>query len=123
MIQNERNEDTGPQRASAPKTMLGVIGLGHMGSHMAQKLLAAGYPLVVYDRTKEKAQELGPLGARSAGTPRELAACCEVVLVSVTDDAAQEQVMFGPDGALQGLRDGSIVIDLSTVSPGASRRL
>src|SRR5437016_9530179 len=93
--------------------IVGVIGMGHIGSHMAQRLLAAGYQLVVYDRTREKAQELGPLGALAAQTPRELAAHSDVVLVSVTDDAAQEQVMFGQDGALQGLRDGSVVIDLS----------
>src|SRR5438874_7887487 len=109
MIQNERNEDTGTQRASAERRMLGVIGMGHMGSHMARRLLAAGYQLVVHDRTKEKAQELGPLGALIAPTPRELATHSDVVLVSVTDDAAQEQVMFGQDGALQGLRDGSLI--------------
>jgi 3-hydroxyisobutyrate dehydrogenase-like beta-hydroxyacid dehydrogenase len=94
-----------------------------MGGHMARRLLAAGYQLTVYDRTIEKAQELGPLGALIANSPRELATHTGVVLVSVTDDAAQEQVMFGEDGALAGVRDGSLIIDLSTVSPGASRRL
>src|SRR5438874_2948857 len=103
--------------------MVGVIGMGYMGSHMAQKLLAAGYQLTVYDRTEEKAQELGPLGALIARTTRELATRSDVVLVSVTDDVAQEQVMFGQDGALAGLHAGSLIIDLSTVSPGASRRL
>jgi 3-hydroxyisobutyrate dehydrogenase len=56
-------------------------------------------------------------------TPRDLAAGCQIVMASVTDDSAQEEVMFGPDGALAGVHDGSIVIDLSTVSPDASRRL
>ena len=102
-------------------TMLGFIGMGHMGSHMATRLLGAGNQLTVYDRSREKSQAIA--GASVAETPRDLAAHSEVVLISVTDDAALEQVMFGPDGALAGLREGSIIIDLSTVSPRASRRL
>jgi 3-hydroxyisobutyrate dehydrogenase-like beta-hydroxyacid dehydrogenase len=62
-------------------------------------------------------------GALVAKTPGDLAAHSDVVLMSVTDDAAVEQVMFGPDGALAGLREGSLIIDLSTVSPRSSRRL
>jgi len=105
------------------KPSIGFIGMGHMGSHMAQRLLDAGYRLTVYDRTREKAQEVGQRGAQVAQTPRELAAGCQIVMVSVTDDRAQEQVMFGPDGALAGVHGGSIVIDMSTVSPDASHRL
>src|SRR5471030_1744173 len=99
---------------------LGFIGMGHMGSHMAARLLAAGYPVTVSDRSKEKSQAIA--GARVAESPRDLAAHSEVVLISVTDDAAVDQVAFGPDGALAGLREGSRIIDLSTVSPQASRR-
>src|SRR5690348_13745783 len=105
------------------KPSIGFIGMGHMGSHMAQRLLDAGYQLTVYDRTKEKTQAVGQRGAFVAQTPRELAANCEVIMACVTDDAAQEHVMFGPDGALAGVHDRSIVIDMSTVSPDASRRL
>ena len=105
------------------KPSIGFIGMGHMGSHIAQRLLDAGYQLTVYDRTREKAQEVGQRGAQVAQTPRDLAAGCQIVMVSVTDDRAQEAVMFGPDGALAGVHDGSIVIDMSTVSPDASRRL
>ena len=76
-------------------TKLGFIGMGHMGSHMAARLRGAGYPVTVYDRSKEKSQ---------AESPRELAAHSEVILMSVTDDAAVEQVMFGPGGALEGLQ-------------------
>jgi 3-hydroxyisobutyrate dehydrogenase-like beta-hydroxyacid dehydrogenase len=99
---------------SSVTTKLGFIGMGHMGSHMAARLRGAGYPVTAYDRSKEKSQ---------AKSPADLAADSEVVLISVTDDAAVEEVMFGPDGALGGLRKGSLIIDLSTVSPGASRRL
>src|SRR5262249_48785293 len=105
------------------KLSIGFIGMGHMGSHMAQRLLDAGYQLTVYDRTMEKAQELGQRGALVAQTPKDLAASCQVVMACVTDDEAQQDVMFGPDGALAGVHDGSMMIDLSTVSPEASRRL
>jgi 3-hydroxyisobutyrate dehydrogenase len=105
------------------KLSIGFIGMGHMGSHMAQRLLDAGYQLTVYDRTKEKAQEVGQRGAQVAQTPKDLATNCQVVMACVTDDEAQQDVMFGPDGALAGVHGGSMMIDLSTVSPDASRRL
>ena len=105
------------------KPSIGFIGMGHMGSHMAQRLLAAGYQVTVYDRTEEKAKTLGQLGALVAQTPKELAADCQVVMICVTNDEAQHDVMFGPDGALAGVHAGSAMIDLSTVSPDASRRL
>jgi 3-hydroxyisobutyrate dehydrogenase len=105
------------------KPSIGFIGMGHMGSHIAQILLDAGYQLTVYDRTKEKAQAVEQHRVKVVQTPRDLAAGCQIVMASVTDDSAQEEVMFGPDGALAGVHDGSIVIDLSTVSPDASRRL
>jgi 3-hydroxyisobutyrate dehydrogenase-like beta-hydroxyacid dehydrogenase len=105
------------------KPGLGFIGMGHMGSHMAHRLLDAGYQMTVYDRTTEKAQQVGQRGAWVDPTPKELAANCQVVLVCVTDDEAQHDVMFGPEGALAGTHAGSVIIDLSTVSPDASRRL
>jgi len=114
---------TSTEPSSTQVARLGFIGMGHMGSHMAQRLLANGYRLTVYDRKKEKAQALEPQGASLAATPKDLAANCEVVLVCVTDDTAQEHVMFGPEGTLAGLRAGSIIIDLSTVSPSVSLRL
>ena len=105
------------------KPSLGFIGMGHMGSHMARRLLDAGYQLNVYDRTKQKAQEVGQRGAQVAQTPKDLAATCQVVMACVTNDEAQQDVIFGPDGALAGVHGGSMMIDLSTVSPDASRRL
>jgi 3-hydroxyisobutyrate dehydrogenase len=105
------------------KPSLGFIGMGHMGSHMVQRLFDAGYQVTVYDRTKEKAKALGQRGARVAQTPKDLTANCQVVMVCVTNDEAQHDVMFGPDGALAGVHGGSVIIDLSTVSPNASHRL
>src|SRR3989442_12079213 len=103
------------------KPTIGFIGMGHMGSHMAPRLLAAGYHLTVYDRTREKAQAIQ--GATVAGTPKEAAANSDVVISIVTDDAAQEEIMFGPNGVLAGMHSGSAVIDMPTVPPSASRRL
>jgi 3-hydroxyisobutyrate dehydrogenase len=106
-----------------PNTKVGFVGMGHMGSSMTRRLLAAGYPVTVYDRTAAKAEELTRWGATAATNPRELASRSQVVMTCVTNDEAQRAVMFGPQGALAGLQPGSTVIDLSTVSPDASRRL
>ena len=103
------------------KATIGFIGMGHMGSHMAPRLIRAGYHLTVYDRTREKAQAIA--GASVAETPNEAAANSEVVISIVTDDAAQEEVMLGPDGVLAGMHAGSVIIDMSTVSPRSSRHL
>src|SRR5438105_7796340 len=105
------------------KTGIGFFCMGHMGSYMARRLLAASYQVTVYDRTKEKVKELEQRGAVVAQTPKQLAANCQVVMACVTNDEAQQDVMFGTDGALAGVHAGSIIIDLSTVSPDASRRL
>jgi 3-hydroxyisobutyrate dehydrogenase-like beta-hydroxyacid dehydrogenase len=105
------------------KPRLGFIGLGHMGRQMVQRLIDAGYQMTVYDRTREIAQEVAQKGAKVVATPRELAASCDVILSSVTNDAALEEVMYGPDGVLAGTKPGNILIEMSTVSPNTSRRL
>src|SRR2546427_2312306 len=103
------------------KTTIGFIGMGHMGSHMAPRLIRAGYHLTVYDRTREKAQAIA--GATVAETPEEAAAHSVMVISIVTNAPALQEVMFGPNGVLGGIHAGSIIIDMSTVSPHASRRL
>ena len=103
------------------KPTIGFIGMGHMGSHMAPRLITAGYHLTVYDRTREKAQAIE--GATVAETPEEAAAHSDIVISIVTNDPALEVVMFGPDGVLAGTHAGSVIIDMSTVSPRTSRRL
>lgn len=105
------------------KPRLGFIGLGHMGSHMVQRLIDAGYHMTIYDRTREKAQEVAQKGAIVAETPRSLAASCDVILSSVTNDAALEEVIYGHDGVFAGTKPGTILIEMSTVSPNTSRRL
>src|ERR1700704_4216068 len=102
---------------------VGFIGPGAMGSRMAARLVAAGHDMVVFDRFAEATRALERRGATVAASAKELAAPGDVVFSSVTDDTALEQVMFGPGGALVGSRPGTIVIDMSTVSPRMSRRL
>jgi len=105
------------------KTTIGFIGQGAMGSRMAARLVAAGHDMVVYDRFREATRALEQRGATVAASAKQLAAGADIVFSSVTDDAALEQVMFASDGALAGVRPGTILIDMSTVSPRMSRRL
>src|SRR5256885_3178241 len=102
---------------------VGFIGLGAMGSRMASRLLAAHHDVVVYNRTQERTRALERRGAAVAATPGRLAAGVDIVFSSVANDAALEQVMFGPDGALAGTRAGATVIEMSTVNPRTSRQV
>jgi 3-hydroxyisobutyrate dehydrogenase-like beta-hydroxyacid dehydrogenase len=105
----------------ATKPTIGFIGLGAMGSRIAGRLLAAGYPLGVYNRTQDKTRPLAERGANVYDLPRELARHSDVVLSSMADDVAVEQVLLGADGALAGGRAGTTLIDLSSVHPDTSR--
>lgn len=102
---------------------LGFVGLGIMGRPMAGHLRRAGHPLTVFNRTAGRADELLAAGARVAGSPAEVAAASEVIVVMVSDTPDVEQVVAGPRGLLEGIRPGSIVVDMSTVSPDLERRL
>jgi 3-hydroxyisobutyrate dehydrogenase len=102
---------------------LGFIGLGHLGSPMARRLLAAGFPLVVYNRDRKKAEALSSLGAAVAREPGKLAAEVDVVLSCVADGAAVEAVYLGAGGVLRNARPGTRIIEMSTVGADTSRRL
>jgi len=102
---------------------VGLIGLGIMGRPMAGHLLRAGYGLTVFNRTAGRTAEIEAAGARVAASPAEVAAVADVILIVVTDSADVEQVVEGPRGLLSGIRSGSVVIDLSTISPATERRL
>jgi len=104
------------------KPTVGLIGLGLMGKPMGRNLLKAGFPLVVWNRTKERAVDLVGEGARLASNPRETASLADVLITIVSDPPAVEQVLWGENGALGGLRRGSLYIDSSTVSPELARR-
>jgi 3-hydroxyisobutyrate dehydrogenase-like beta-hydroxyacid dehydrogenase len=101
---------------------VGLIGLGLMGKPMGRNLLKAGFPLVVWNRTRSKADQLVQEGAKFAANPREAAAQADVLFTIVSDPPALEEVVFGPDGALQGLRRGTVFVDSSTISPDLARR-
>jgi 3-hydroxyisobutyrate dehydrogenase-like beta-hydroxyacid dehydrogenase len=102
---------------------LGYVGLGVMGGRMADRLMSKGHTVTGYNRTKAKAQWLIDRGLRWAASPRAVAEAADVVFVMVTDSAALEAVAGGDDGLVAGLGPGKIVIDMSTVSPAASRAL
>lgn len=104
------------------KPTVGMIGLGLMGKPMAANLLRAGFPLVVWNRTRAKAEDLLREGARWAETPAEAARQCDVLITIVSDPPALEEVLWGSNGAVAALRQGSLLIDSSTVSPELARR-
>ena len=102
---------------------LGFIGLGHLGSQIARRLLKAGFPLIVYNRDSSKTNELVALGAEESPRPAQLAADVDVVLSCLTDGAAVEDVYIGNGGVLPSARPGTRIIELSTVAPETSRKL
>ncbi len=99
---------------------VGFAGLGAMGAGIAQRLLDAGYEVVGWNRTKEKAGPLLDAGMGWADTPRELAASVDVLFTMLTNTAAVEATAGGADGVLAGLREGTVWADISTIAPDAS---
>jgi 3-hydroxyisobutyrate dehydrogenase-like beta-hydroxyacid dehydrogenase len=102
---------------------LGFVGLGVMGSRMVPRLLAAGHTVTGYNRTKSKAQWLLDAGMKWADTPRAVAEAAKITFTMVTNTEALYAVSGGPNGILAGLSAGKIYIDMSTVSPAASREM
>lgn len=101
----------------------GFIGLGHLGTPIAENLLMQHQPLYVYNRTAAKAQPLADKGAIICTSVKELAAMCDVVFSIVSDDAALNHITLGPDGIAANLRPGGIHISLSTILPATSTAL
>jgi 3-hydroxyisobutyrate dehydrogenase len=100
---------------------IGFIGLGIMGGPMAGHLLKAGYPLFVYSRTRAKADQLAAQGAQWCDSPEDVARHVGVLITMVTDTPDVEAVLFGPAGAADALPHDAVVIDMSTISPQATR--
>ena len=98
------------------KASVAILGLGIMGSGMANRLLGAGFPLTVYNRTPAKSKPFADAGARVASTPREAASRAKIVLSMVGDDAASREIWLGNDGALGGAAPNSILIESSTLT-------
>ncbi len=102
---------------------LGWIGLGALGAPMAANLLAAGFSITVHNRTPGPELPLAAQGARVASSPADVAAAAGLLCLCLSDDAAVEAVLLGPQGAAEGLRPGALVIDFSTIAPATSQGL
>jgi 3-hydroxyisobutyrate dehydrogenase-like beta-hydroxyacid dehydrogenase len=102
---------------------LGYVGLGVMGGRMVNRLLEKGHTVTGNNRTKSKAQWLIDRGMKWSDTPRGVADSSDIVFSMVTDSAALESIANGPDGIVAGMGPGKVLIDMSTVSPTASRAL
>lgn len=102
---------------------IGFIGLGIMGRGMARNILKAGFPLRVWNRTASRMDELAAEGAGPASSPGDLAFHSDIIITCVSDTSDVEQVLLGEGGVIHGARPGSLVIDMSTISPQATQRI
>jgi len=100
---------------------LGFIGLGNMGSELVRHLLAAGHTLTAYARSERSRAHARRLGLSLVASPAKVAQASEVVLTMVTAGSDVESVALGPDGIVQGASPGSILVDMSTISPAIAR--
>lgn len=99
------------------------IGLGTMGAPMAKNLLEAGFELTVHNRTRDKEEALAAWGAKRAASPQEAAAGADVVITNVSDTPDVEAVVLGENGAIHSMKRGSVLIDVSTIAPSATRAI
>src|SRR5271169_2106941 len=111
------------KRLTADQMKLGFIGLGNMGSRIAKRLLDHGYQLTVYDLDTAKAQAIAAQGGIVAKNILELARTADVILSCLTNDEAVQSVYTGPEGIFAGARTGTVVLEMSTISPDSSREL
>ena len=102
---------------------IGFIGLGIMGQGMARNLLDAGAELTVWNRTRSKMDPFLEAGARGADDPADLAQKCDIIITCVSDTPDVEEVILADDGVIHGVQPGSLVIDMSTISPRATRNI
>ena len=109
--------------ATVTTPRIGFVGLGHMGGNMAARFLAAGYTVYGEERNRATAQGLEHDGLQWRDTPREAAEAADILFTSLPNDRVLETVASGPDGVLAGLAADEVWVDMSTVSPRASREL
>jgi len=102
---------------------IGFAGIGLMGQPMTRRLLLAGFPLRVWNRTQDKAKDILSAGATWVDSPKALAQACEVVITMVTDSAASEEVICGQNGILEGAHPGMLLIDMGSIAPEISRSI
>jgi 3-hydroxyisobutyrate dehydrogenase len=100
---------------------VGFVGLGTMGGAMAANAARAGFEVSAWNRTPGRADELGELGVKLLGSPAAVAAASDIVITMVSDTPDVEAVLFGPGGVAEGAAKGSLIVDMSTISPSATR--
>jgi 2-hydroxy-3-oxopropionate reductase len=103
--------------------VIGFIGLGIMGRPMARNLIKAGYSLVVHSRSRGPVDEIVKTGATAAGSPKDVAAQCDVLITMLPNSPDVEQVALGPNGIIEGARKGLLFADMSTISPIVSQKV
>ena len=102
---------------------IGFIGLGIMGQGMALNLLKAGFPVRVWNRTAGRSAAAAAAGAAVGSSPADVAAHCDIIITCVSDTPDVEAVILGPDGVIHGAQAGSLVIDMSTISPQTTKEI
>jgi 3-hydroxyisobutyrate dehydrogenase len=100
---------------------IGFVGLGTMGAPMARRLVDAGHRVTVHNRTRVREEPLAAQGARRAATPAEAAAGAELIVTMVADTPDVEEVVFGDHGVASAIEAGALLVDMSTIAPGATR--
>src|SRR4030088_2472395 len=102
---------------------LGYLGLGMMGFPMARRLVNAGYDVTVWNRSSGKAAALVKAGAKLTSFPRDVAGAASLIFICLTDAAAVEEVVFGPEGLAAAAGAGKLVVDFSSIHPDAARAI
>ncbi|WP_349733379.1 NAD(P)-dependent oxidoreductase [Pseudomonas jessenii] len=102
---------------------LGFAGIGLMGLPMCRRLLAAGYPLAVWNRNPDKCKPLVEAGARQVASPAELCQHADVVMLCLADTSVVREVVFGPAGVVEGAQKGQLLVDFSSLEPNATREM
>jgi 2-hydroxy-3-oxopropionate reductase len=102
---------------------IGFIGLGIMGKPMALRLVRAGFPIVVHNRSPQAVEELAGEGAETASSPREIAERADVVVTMLPDSPDVEAVVLGDDGVIAAVREGMLLVDMSTIAPATARQV
>ncbi|VVN34413.1 NAD(P)-dependent oxidoreductase [Pseudomonas fluorescens] len=102
---------------------LGFAGIGLMGLPMCRRLLAAGYPLAVWNRNPDKCKPLVEAGARQVASPAELCQHADVVMLCLADTSVVREVVFGPTGIVEGAKKGQLLVDFSSLEPNATREM
>ena len=102
---------------------IGFIGLGIMGKPMSKNLLKAGYKLVVYNRSSASVDELVKAGAEAGSSPKDVASKSEIIITMLPNSPQVKEVILGKNGIIEGIKEGSIVVDMSSIAPLVSREL